>query len=59
MNYGSYLSWRVGFAVFCEGWAWGAVVLAYFVWYFSVVGVPSIEAYMEEQVSFEYFLHRW
>lgn len=59
MNYGSYLLWRVGFAVFCGGWAWGAVVLAYFLWYFTGVGVPGIEAYMEEQVSFKCFISRW
>lgn len=51
INYGGYLVWRTGFAIFSGGLPWGAVVVSYFLWYFSNLGVPALDAYCSERVS--------
>lgn len=51
INFGGYLLWRTGFAIFGGGLLWGAVIISYFLWYFSNLGVPSLDAYCSERVS--------
>lgn len=51
VNYGGYLIWRSGFAMFGGGLPWAAVVISYFLWYFSNLGVPALDEYCSERVS--------
>jgi protein-S-isoprenylcysteine O-methyltransferase Ste14 len=51
INYGGYLIWRVGFAIFAGGLPLGAIVFSYFLWYFSNIGVPALDGYCSKRVS--------
>ena len=50
VNFGGYLFWRSGFAVWCGGLRWGGIVASLFVYYFTTAGIPPLVEYMEERV---------
>lgn len=52
INFGGYLFWRSGFAVWCGGLRWGSIAAALFVYYFTSAGIPPLVEYLEERVSF-------
>ena len=58
INFGGYLIWRTGFAIFGGGLPWGTVIVSYFLWYFSNVGVPALDAYCSERVRNTYSVPR-
>ena len=52
INYGGYLLWRTGFAIFGGGLPWGTVIFSYFLWYFTNLGIPALDQYCSERVSY-------
>jgi hypothetical protein len=58
INFGGYLIWRAGFAIFGGGLPWGTVIVSYFLWYFSNLGVPALDAYCSERVRNTYSVPR-
>lgn len=49
INYGSYMTWRTGFALVAGGPLWAALVGSFFFWDFSNRGVPVMEEYCEKR----------
>ncbi|KAF2125392.1 hypothetical protein P153DRAFT_370060 [Dothidotthia symphoricarpi CBS 119687] len=49
INYGGYTLWRAGYALASGGWAFGAVVGAFFLYDFATRGVPILNEYCEKR----------
>lgn len=58
VNFGGYAMWRIGLAVFCGGLSWGGIMVAYWAWYFSRMGIPAIDEYLKEKVCSALFRSR-
>jgi protein-S-isoprenylcysteine O-methyltransferase Ste14 len=52
INYAGYTLWRAGYALAAGGWTWGAIVGAFFSYNFISEGIPELNKYCHERVSF-------
>jgi hypothetical protein len=50
VNFGGYLLWRSGLALFAGGALWGGVIASYFLWYFLNMGIPALDEYCSKRV---------
>lgn len=51
INYFGYTLWRTGYAIAAGGWTWGAVTASWFTYDFTFRGIPVLQHYLEERVS--------
>ncbi|KAI4130808.1 MAG: hypothetical protein LQ347_003240 [Umbilicaria vellea] len=56
INYGGYTIWRAGYAITAAGLPWGIVVGSWFFYDFATRGVPVLDQYCTERVSFRLIL---
>lgn len=59
INYTGYTLMRIGFALVCGGWIWGALIGGVVFSDFAFRAVPWLEAYCEERVIQRLFLSRY
>lgn len=52
INYGAYTIWRAAYAFTCGGFVWGAMNFTFFFHDFATRGVPVLDEYMTQRVSF-------
>ena len=51
INYGGFIIWRCGYAIYAAGWTWGATIGIFFWWNFTSRAVPVLEEYCAKKVS--------
>jgi Protein of unknown function (DUF1295) len=52
VNYGGYLLWRVGYAMFCAGVPWGLGLGGLMGWHFAGRAIPVLDTYCTRRVRF-------
>lgn len=52
VNYGGYLLWRVGYAMFCAGVPWGLALGGLIGWHFAGTAIPVLDTYCTRRVRF-------
>lgn len=52
VNYGGYLLWRVGYAMFCAGVPWGLALGGLLGWNFARRAIPALDTYCTRRVRF-------
>lgn len=52
INYGGYTIWRAAYALASGGWTWAALTFSFFLYDFATRGVPVLDEYLVQRVSY-------